>query len=197
MNPSKSSRKIHRLTLAAILTALIIIMSVTPLGYLSIGAISMSFVPVPVTLGAMVLGPAWGAVFGGVFGVTSFLIGMAGEPFIGTMLSLNPVAAIAVCLIPRILIGVFAGLLSRLLQKPGKEKLWHAVAVFLTGTLTNTVFFVGLAILFYRNTIFSGSTVGVIITSMFLVNGIAEAAVSCVLGAAFGKLLPYFRKYTV
>ena len=50
-----------RLVLTALLTALIIVMAFTPLGYLKSGAIEITFIPVPIVIGAVLLGPAGGA----------------------------------------------------------------------------------------------------------------------------------------
>ena len=62
----------RRLTQLALLLALVLIMSYTPLGYLPVGPLTLSLLTIPVAIGAMLLGPAAGAVLGGAFGLTSF-----------------------------------------------------------------------------------------------------------------------------
>ena len=59
-----SRQKLVRLVLTALLTALIIVMAFTPLGYLKSGAIEITFIPVPIVIGAVLLGPAGGAFLG-------------------------------------------------------------------------------------------------------------------------------------
>ena len=56
----------------AILIAVLLVMSYTPLGYLKIGLLSISLLSIPVVIGAMLFGPAAGAALGAVFGLTSF-----------------------------------------------------------------------------------------------------------------------------
>ena len=48
----------------AILIAVLLVMSYTPLGYLKIGLLSISLLSIPVVIGAMLVGPAAGAVLG-------------------------------------------------------------------------------------------------------------------------------------
>ncbi len=48
----------------ALLTAIELIMAFTPLGYLKIGPVSITFMAIPVAVGAIVLGPISGAFFG-------------------------------------------------------------------------------------------------------------------------------------
>lgn len=68
-----SRQKLVRLVLTALLTALIIVMAFTPLGYLKAGAIEITFITIPVIIGAVLLGPVGGLFLGAVFGITSFI----------------------------------------------------------------------------------------------------------------------------
>ena len=52
----KRSNKVHRITLTAILMAIILVMSFTPLGYLKVGIVSITFLAIPVVIGGIVLG---------------------------------------------------------------------------------------------------------------------------------------------
>ena len=58
----KNKEKIYKLTLTAVLTALIFVMAFTPLGYLKIGTVSITFLMIPVVIGAIVGGPSVGTV---------------------------------------------------------------------------------------------------------------------------------------
>ena len=53
----------------AVLIAIMLILAFTPLGYLRIGPLAISLMTIPVVIGAMILGPAGGAVLGLVFGL--------------------------------------------------------------------------------------------------------------------------------
>ena len=68
----------------AVLIAIMLILAFTPLGYLRIGPLAISLMTIPVVIGAMILGPAGGAVLGLVFGLTSFYQCFAGDPFGGS-----------------------------------------------------------------------------------------------------------------
>ena len=57
-----------QLTLLGLMIAILLVMSYTPLGYLNIGPLAISFNVIPVAISAIVLGPVGGAVAGGVFG---------------------------------------------------------------------------------------------------------------------------------
>ena len=68
-----SKEKIKRLVLLALFSAILMVMSYTPLGYLNIGPLAITFNVIPVALAAATLGPSGGAFVGAVFGITSFL----------------------------------------------------------------------------------------------------------------------------
>ena len=77
-----------QLTILGLMTALLLLMAYTPLGYLNIGPLAITFNVIPVAISAIVLGPAGGAIAGGVFGLTSFLqcIGIGGTSAMGCLL---------------------------------------------------------------------------------------------------------------
>ena len=68
----KKQTNVRYLVQLSLLAAIELVMAYTPLGYLRVFALEITFLMVPVTLGAILLGPAAGAVLGGVFGLTSF-----------------------------------------------------------------------------------------------------------------------------
>ena len=60
-------------------------MAYTPLGYLNIGPLAVTFNVIPVAVCAIVLGPTGGAIAGAVFGLTSFMqaMGIGGVSALG------------------------------------------------------------------------------------------------------------------
>ena len=68
----KKQKNIRYLTELSLLVAITLVMAYTPLGYLKTPVLNLSFLTVPVAIGAMLLGPAAGAILGLVFGLTSF-----------------------------------------------------------------------------------------------------------------------------
>ena len=85
MNKPMGNR-VRTMTQLALLLALLLILSYTPLGYLPVGPLVLSLLSVPVAIGAMLLGPLGGAVLGGAFGLTSFFNMMRGSSPMGAAL---------------------------------------------------------------------------------------------------------------
>lgn len=64
----KEKKTTSAMVLTGLFTAIIIIMSVTPLGYIPLGVINATIIHIPVILGALYCGPKRGAFLGFVFG---------------------------------------------------------------------------------------------------------------------------------
>ena len=82
-NASKSGKmrvneKVLNLTILGLLTAIMIIMTFTPLGYLKMPGLSITFMTIPVIVAAAILTPKDSAIIGGVFGLTSFIQAVTG-----------------------------------------------------------------------------------------------------------------------
>lgn len=182
----------------AILTAIIILMAFTPLGYLSFGTVEITFLTIPVVVGAILVGPASGAILGGVFGVTSFWKAFSSPSFGQVLLAINPFYTFILTMVPRILMGWLVGLIFHALFRIDKTRILSYTVAALSGAMLNTVLFVGtLFLLFYNSDFlqsFGESTLeilGVLIT----VNAAVEAAATMVLGAAVTKGLSIALKH--
>ena len=76
----------------ALMAAIVIVLANTPLGMIQLPIIKATTVHIPVILGAILLGPAAGAILGGVFGICSLisntmaptLLSFAFSPFMST-----------------------------------------------------------------------------------------------------------------
>ncbi len=196
MSTVKNSKTL-KLVQMSILTAIIIIMAFTPLGYLKIGVVEISFLAIPVVIGAILCGPLCGGILGGIFGITSFIQCFGISPFGTALCEINPIYTFIICLVPRILIGVFAGLLFKALYKIDKTKLLSFGAASLTGALTNTVFFVALLLLLFSKSDYISGMMGGMNFLAFAVafvgiNGLIEAGVCLVIGSAVTKALARF-----
>ena len=109
MNTTNNTSK---LVILGLMTGILLLMAYTPLGYLNIGPLAITFNVIPVAIAAITLGPAGGAAIGAVFGMTSFLqcIGIGGSSAMGAMLfSINPFLAFVQRFIPRMLDGLLLG----------------------------------------------------------------------------------------
>ncbi|MGN0470170.1 MAG: ECF transporter S component [Acutalibacteraceae bacterium] len=118
----KSMSKTQHLTFLAVLSAIIILMAFTPLGYLRTGGLEITFIILPVAIGAVILKPLDSAILGGVFGITSFIQCFGMSPFGASLLSINWFFTLIVCLVPRVLAGWLGGLIFSALSKIGKTK---------------------------------------------------------------------------
>ena len=93
----------------ALLVAVIVLLAFTPIGYIRTFGLEITLIVVPVTVGAVTLGPAAGAVLGAVCGITSFIQCFGMSPFGAVLLGINPAATFVVCVISRVLMGWLTG----------------------------------------------------------------------------------------
>lgn len=168
----------------AILIAVVLVMAYTPLGYLRTLGLEISFLMIPVTLGAIILGPFEGAILGLVFGLTSFGTCFGTSTFGVTLLAINPLYTFIGCVVTRTLAGFFAGVAFKALKK---LKLSFEITS-LIGPVLNTVFFMGALVLFFYNTEYIQSlatALGATNPMSFVVafvglQGVVEAVVCCI-----------------
>lgn len=146
---TKRARRRKNLFLAqnAILTALIVLMAFTPIGYLQIGVVKMTFIMIPVAVGAITLGEKSGAFLGLVFGITSFIQCFGLDLFGTTLFGINPLYTFIMCIVPRVLMGYLCGVIYKLVARK-KKKFALVFASFLAPVL-NTTFFMSLLLLFF------------------------------------------------
>jgi uncharacterized membrane protein len=197
MSTTKNKGKILKLTQMAVLTAVIILMSFTPLGYLKIGAVEFSLLTIPVVIGAMTCGPLSGAVLGGVFGLTSFIQCFGMSPFGSALFGINPVYTFILCMVPRILVGWLAGLIFKALYRPDGKKVLPFAAASLSGALLNTTLFMIFLIILFGNSDYIMGIRGDLNVLKFAValvgfNGLIEAGVCLVAGTLIAKALVRF-----
>lgn len=183
--------KPRELTLLGLLTAILLVMSFTPLGYLNIGPLAITFNTIPVAIAAVALGPVGGAVTGAVFGITSFLqcLGIGGSSAMGVILfEINPFFAFVQRFVPRLLMGMLAGCVFRLLRKRAGSTVAAFVAAFSAAFLNTALFMSALVLLFgnteYVRNLMGGRNVLVFICTFVGINAVCEMlATTCITGA--------------
>lgn len=198
---NKSSFDAKRMSTLALLIAVVVVMSFTPLGYLVIGPLSMSLLTIPVAIGAIVMGPVDGLILGLVFGCTSFFNAMSGGSAMGTALfSINPFGCFVVCVVARVLMGLCTGLVFQGLTKWNKfpQKLNCAISGLLAAFF-NTLFFMGTLVIFF----YSSSYVQIICAGLHVnnplmfvialvgVQGVVEMILCCIVTTAVS--IPLFK----
>ena len=145
---------VKKLVLAAVFIAIIIVMTAVPYtGYITYlpGGIAITTLHIPVIIGAVFLGWKYGALLGGVWGITCVVKAYL-NPEAGNIPFQNPLVSV----LPRIIVGIVAGLVfalaaGRYSKKSLEEQaarrrmaqrdreILAAGAAALAGTLTNTV----------------------------------------------------------
>ncbi|MBE6951886.1 MAG: ECF transporter S component [Ruminococcaceae bacterium] len=192
----KTGNRSRNVTLLGLLTAILMVLSMTPLGYLNIGPLAISFNMIPVAVGAAALGPVGGAVLGAVFGMTSFLqcLGIGGSSAMGVILfDINPFFAFVQRFVPRLVTGFLVGLIYKAARKFAKAGIAGGIAGFFAALL-NTVLFMGALVLLFGDTqyltdVMAGRNVIVFICTFVGVNAVFEMlAATAVTGALCATL---------
>lgn len=185
-----------------LMAAIVIVLANTPLGMIQLPIVKATTVHIPVIIGAILLGPTAGAILGGVFGVCSLisntmaptLLSFAFSPFMSTTGIIGAIKAIWVSVGCRILIGLAAGWLWRLLKK---IKLNQIVALSITGfvgSMVNTVAVMGSIYLLFAQQYAQAKDVAVtavwgLIMGTVTASGIPEAIAAAVLVTVVTKVL--------
>lgn len=167
----------------ALLTALIVLMAFTPIGYLQIGVVKMTFIMVPVAVGAITLGEKSGAFLGLVFGITSFIQCFGLDLFGTTLFGINPVYTFIMCIVPRVLMGYLCGVIYKFIAIK-KRKPALVIASFFAPVL-NTFFFMSLLMIFFGNSdyimgIRNGADLLPFLVAFVGLNGVMEIATTTV-----------------
>lgn len=139
---TKTLSKVQKLTLTALLTALVVILQLLG-GFIRIGTFSVSLVLVPIVLGAALLGPWAGGWLGLVFGTVVLISGDA-----AWFMGMNLVGTVITVLVKGSIAGLVSGAIYKLIEKKNRT-----AAIFTSAALcpiVNTaVFFCGCWLFFF------------------------------------------------
>lgn len=195
--------KTIKMVQVSILSSIIILLALTPLGFIPIGPIRATTIHIPVIIGGILMGPKIGGILGGIFGLTSFIMNIVSptitsfvftpfysfnEDFSGNFWS------IVICFLPRILIGVVSGYSFIFLSKIVKSKTLNCCVCGIIGSLTNTILVMFGIFIFFGNqyALAKGNSVDSVfnlIAGIVGTIGIPEAIVSGILCALLGASL--------
>ena len=186
-----------QITLLGLMIAVLLLMAYTPLGYLNIGPLAITFNIIPVAISAITMGPVGGAVAGAVFGLTSFgqCIGIGGSSLMGmTLFGISPVLAFIQRFIPRLVDGLLLGYIFQGVRKKSKNiYLSCAITGFLSAFL-NTLFFMTLLVVLFGNTeyvqgLIGGKNIIVFMCTFVGINAVCEMISATVITGAVGAAL--------
>ena len=186
-----SKNKTYRIAVLGILTAIIIIQNFVPfLGNIPIPPLNPTIIHITVIVATFVLGIKDGMIVGGIWGLVRMIKAytLPASP-LDLLLFTNPLIA----LVPRILIGLTAGLVFQFFHKKGNTKRGMVIGS-VVGSLTNTLLVLGfIALLFgqeYSEALGVPATnlMGVLAT-VVATSGIAEAVVAAILAPVISNAL--------
>lgn len=132
----------------AMFIALILVQTTVPIiGNIPFGPLSITIIPITVIVSAILMGPKFGGIVGFSWGFITFIRAYwwPTSPLAAIVL-VNPIISI----VPRMLIGIIIGFLYLKLKDKYKSKILLPVMGIL-GSLVNTIIFLSLIYVFYRN----------------------------------------------
>ena len=192
----RSRSALRDLILCSILSALVVVMTVVPYtGYITVGGtLEITTLHVVTILAGVLLGWKYGAIVGGVWGLSCIARCLIALPIYKAFGFAN----IFVAFLPRVCVGLFSGLLFSALKK---TKLSRTVSIMISaigGSLTNTVLVLTAMTVYCRVNGVAGyeaanvfSILQGIVTALAAVNGMIELAAAIILvPAVYFALLP-------
>ncbi len=195
MSVSKKRVNVTYLCTLALFVAIELVMQIVGLNSIHIGPLKMSFMTIPVAIGAALLGPVAGLVLGAEFGL--FSLTMSVSPMVAFFEQQNLFSTVLLCMGMRMLMGYITGWIFKGCRKidPTKTICYYVSA--LSAPVLNTIFFMGYIVLFFYNTTMVQGLVtdtGASNWFMFIVlivgvQGLIEAGVGCVIGGTISKIL--------
>ncbi|MBO4584733.1 MAG: ECF transporter S component [Clostridia bacterium] len=190
---NKSSKRIRNLVMLAILAALIV--GLQFVGGISIGPFSITLTLIPIVVGAIILGPAIGAVLGLIFGLIVSIFSVTGRDPGGQMVfAASPVIAWALCLLK----GAAAGFLPAVVYRAVKKKTLAAYLASMVAPVANTGIFIAGMLLFFRPLLESWAggrnTLAYAITGLAGINFLIEFAVAVVFAPAVALVIRSIEK---
>lgn len=131
---NKSRERNFNIAILGLLTAIMIIMMLTPFGTLSFGIISITIAHIPILLATLMLGLKEGLIMALIFGLMSMSKAIMAPEGILDPLFQNPLISI----VPRMMIPITTYYTSKLLSKTNKYV--ATTLSVIVGNLTNTFF---------------------------------------------------------
>ncbi len=200
MSTALRNTKVSRMTLLAMLVAVLIVLAFVNIPMPA--GLSITFNMIPVAIAAIAMGVPGGAIVGGAFGLISFLqcYGICGISGMGAALvTANPGFGFA-CLmfvqrfVSRVLVGVLAALVYRAMGKAGAPLYVKGLVTGFSAAFFNTLFFMSLLVLLFGQTPYmqnamAGRGMLAYIVASVGINAVVEMIVAAVVTGAAGVAL--------
>ena len=136
-----ATQKTQDMVKLALFAGIIVVLSMTPLGYIPLGAVKATTIHIPVILGSILLGWKAGAALGGLFGLTSLIVNTLTPSLtsftFSPFYSLGGVSgngwSLVICFVPRILVGIIPYFLFRGLKSSSRATPSRWLSAVLSG----------------------------------------------------------------
>ena len=178
-------QKTRHLVLTALFIALVMLLGFTPMGMIPLGFINVTILCLPVVIGTIVLGLKTGIILGFSFGTVSALsaFGIVGTPssLAATLVAANPLLALVLCYVPRLLVPVTVCGVYKLVAAGKDESRTALPFAAAAGSLCNTILYLGLMLLFYVMTGIEYANLLALIGGTGLIAGACEAIAAAVI----------------
>lgn len=200
---NKQAMNLKMLTRLALLVAIELVMKAVGLGSVPMGPLYMSFLTLPIAVGAITMGPVAGLVLGGVFGAVSFYDAITGgSAMTSALFQVSPVHTFILCVVTRMLMGLCVALIFAALRKADQAGGWSYILSAMMAPALNTLFFMGYIVLAFYNCDYVQGLVaknGAANPLMFVVllvgvQGVAEFLVSGILGGVVARAVAKYLK---
>lgn len=185
----------------AMFCGLLLVMGATGIGFIPLPVIKATTMHIPVILGAILLGPAAGGILGGVFGLCSIwtnttspgLLSFAFSPFMTNEGLPGVLKSLWIALGCRILLGVIAGWLWKLLHKHCKDYVALPITA-VVATLCHTILVMGSIYVLLAEQYAAAKNVALtavfgLVMGTVTASGIPEAIAAAILVTVIGKAL--------
>ncbi|MDO4664491.1 MAG: ECF transporter S component [Erysipelotrichaceae bacterium] len=197
----KRNKKTKTIALFAMFLAIELLLVLTPLGYIRTPFISITLMHIPVIAAGILMGPAYGAALGLVFGLTSVwnatmsptITSFCFSPFVTIGGVSGNWTSLIIAIVPRVLLGWIAGALFNALNK----KINRPISALICGVLAtacHTLMVLGLIAMLwgpqYAQAIGqSPDTLLMYLGFVILTNGIFEMIAASVVSMALAKAI--------
>lgn len=186
----------------AMLCGVLVVMGMTGIGFIPLPVIKATTMHIPVILGAVVLGPAAGAVLGSVFGLCSIwantttpgLLSFAFSPFMTNEGLVGAAKSLWIALVCRILFGLIAGWLWLIIKKIARKDYIALPVTAAVSTICHTLLVMGSIYFLLAQQYAQAKNVGIsavfgLIMGTVTASGIPEAIVAAILVTVIGQAL--------
>ena len=191
--------KIKKMVTLSLLIAIVIVLQMTAGMLPSLpGGAKLSFVLIPIVIGAALYGPGAGALLGLVFGLLAFYYSVTGADSIGVAIfNESPIGCFLICVGKSTAAGFLAGLVYRILKN--RNGYMAMLCSSVVCPVINTGIFMGAVLLFFKNTSFQAepgvyAPIVSVLSIILLLNAIPELVINIIFSPTGQRIIKAVKK---